>query len=126
MKPFNEITTDAEYLRAVGMGPKRDQDGFLWNSPWWYYDDACGEYVCIAKLHLDDDQIIGKWNKLIAVLCVLGPEADRRKWELSIGPSIVHVNPDDDACVESIINKSIHLALLEAFYNAHHAQGDKQ
>jgi len=131
-KPFNEIETDAEYLRAVGMGPETHLDLWLNQSDLqaalsgWPTPSAPRLIVNIAFHDTDPSR---KWDNLANVLRVLGPETDRRGWK----PSIFWLQSEEKYFaailkqshleIESEFNDLPHLALLEAFYTAH-AQGE--
>jgi hypothetical protein len=133
-KPFNEIETDAEYLRAVGMGPETHPK--VWDC--FHYERRNGEYsrqfyrrdepVYVGQpLSLHDTDPARKWDNLANVLRVLGPEMDRRGWLMwhkdhknysDVTLFDKHGAMPGDGCAALP-----HLALLKAFYNAH-AQGE--
>lgn len=138
-KPFNEITTDAEYLRAVGMGPETHACEY-WNlnrtdrsvayalNNGWAFDINDSSYAG-RSLGLHDTDPARKWDNLANVLRVLGPETDRRGWSFglghmpAIGKYLGEVWLDDDVEVDTY-EPMPHIALLAAFYDAH-AQGDE-
>lgn len=140
-KPFPEIETDTEYLRAVGMGPETCPE--LYNvlhksgcglmsltnitaSKRYFY---AGKEISHLHLGLDDTDPARKWENYANALLVLGPEMDRRGWYLKTNNgasirSVCYAWLFDAQCgIGWAMNDLPHIALLEAFYNAH-AQGE--
>lgn len=136
-KPFHEIETDAEYLRDVGMGPETHPELYdVWHksgcglmsltniraSKRSFY---AGKEVSAIHLGLHDTDPARKWRNFANAIIVFGPEMDRRGWG-------VKMNIFGDGVVEIFSGSKFqgscnlpHLAVLEAFYNAHAAQGDE-
>jgi hypothetical protein len=142
MKPFHEITTDAEYLRAVGMGPDTHPELYQvwtgrigspdWNNkgPGWH-----GQYkYCGPPIEIHNPDPANKWRDLANVLLVLGPEVERRNWSISWADNFMLNRPYCFAIELRQLPRqkpigygradSLHLSFLEAFYHAHHAQGE--
>jgi hypothetical protein len=131
-KPFADIQTDAEYLRAVGMGPIEALNG--WVAPlerciefkWQQITKSDMESVCEwggPPLGIHDTDPARKWDNLANVLRVLGPEMDRRGWLMwrkdHKNYSDVTLFDKHGAMPGNGCAALPHLALLEAFYNAH-------
>lgn len=118
-KPFAEIQTDAEYLRAVGMGPDTHSE---WYSRTGNWSRKKGDYLG-PPLGLDDTDPVNKWANLCNALRVIGPEMDRRGWLMwrkdHKNYSDVTLFDKHGAMPGNGCAALPHLALLEAFYNAH-------
>jgi hypothetical protein len=128
---FTDITTDADYLLDVGMGPETHQQhwrntGICHGNTDYprvrdntYIDSGNRAWI----LHFGQDLGIGvtdparKWELLANVLTVIGPELDRRRWEWTMQEYYFEVW-DNEAILETAKADLAHIALLKAYHAA--------
>jgi hypothetical protein len=119
---FTDIKTDADYLLDVGMGPKRDPEGFDYSSKLWWYDDATAQLIYKGPpLGIGVTDPARKWELLANALQVIGPELDRRGWNWHKdhkGISIICWNRFVILTIGFSNFEPDHLALLEAYHAA--------
>jgi hypothetical protein len=101
---FTDITTDADYLLDVGMGPEthpqhwRNTGICHGNTDYprvrdnTYIDSGNRAWILDCKsLGIGITDPARKWELLANVLQVIGPELDRRRWGYGIGNHFAHI-----------------------------------